>query len=109
MLLDDINRKLAVRIVRFVDEHQPGWVECDFEDANGHRHKMRDKTPIFSTEDLGKTSDYPRPGVVRCQVLGCAQDAHGRDIARITTSKPDGVESVEGLSEFVVFADQLSG
>jgi hypothetical protein len=32
-----MNMKLAVQIVRFVDKHQPGWVECEFVDAQEQR------------------------------------------------------------------------
>ena len=39
---------LAVQIVRFVDECQPGVVACEFVDADGHLHTLIDKVPIFS-------------------------------------------------------------
>jgi len=93
---------IRVEIVRFVDAHQPGWAECEFEDAEGRRHVVRDKVPIFTGEVLDADSRYPMAGVIRCEVLERFQDATGREMVRVGTAKPDGVESVEGLSEFVV-------
>jgi hypothetical protein len=40
-------KELAIQIVRCLDDqHQPGWVECDFIDADGRRHVLVDKIPI---------------------------------------------------------------
>src|SRR5262249_13899900 len=100
MLAD--TKTLCVQIVRFVDEHQPGWVECVFTDAEGRKHKFVDKVPIFSSDDLDERSVYPRAGGARCEVLTRWNDADGRELVRVTTARPDGVESTEGLSEFVV-------
>ena len=36
------------------------------------------------------------------------QDSQGRELARISLVRPDGLESTEGLSEFVVISAQLS-
>jgi hypothetical protein len=41
---------ISAQIVRFVDTHQPGWVECEFVDAEDWRHVLRDKVPIFTAE-----------------------------------------------------------
>jgi hypothetical protein len=98
---------LAVQIVRFVDDGQPGWVECEFVDAVGVRHTLRDKVPIFSAEWLDADSAYPRPGSAGCEVLARWSDEHGRALARITTARPRDIESRDGSSEFVVFARQL--
>jgi hypothetical protein len=100
---------LAVQIVRFVDDHQPGWIACEFPDAAGRFHTLIDKIPIFSEEYfLDEKSGYPRPGVLRVEVLSRSLDAHGREVVRITTDVPDGVESTEKLSEFTVLATQIS-
>ena len=95
---------LAVQIVRFVDESQPGWVEVEFTDAEGRRHTFVDKAPIFTSEFLWVDSSYPKPGEMQCEVLARWRDANGRELARIRT-----LESAEGLSEFVVLSEQLSG
>jgi hypothetical protein len=101
---------LAVQIVRFVDDCQPGVVACEFSDAAGRLHTLIDKVPIFSLEDclLDEKSDYPRPGVVRVEVMSRSRDVDGREVVRITTEIPDHVDSTEQLSEFSVFATQIS-
>lgn len=99
---------IRVSITRFVDEHQPGIVETQFADANGTVHTLVDKVPIFSLEDLWSNPVYPQPGFARCEVLARSQDSHGRKLARVTIAKPDGLESMEGLSEFVVLESQIS-
>ena len=89
---------LAVQIVRFVDDHQPGWIACEFQDAQGRFQTLVDKIPIFSEEYfLDEKSGYPRPGVLRVAVLSRLLDAHGQEVVRIT-NVPDGVESTEKSS-----------
>ncbi len=99
---------LAVQIVRYVDDHQPGWVESQFVDAKGQCHTFRDKVPGFTAEHLGPESAYPQPGQVRCEALSQSQDALERTLIHISTARPDDIESTEGLSEFEVLSEQLS-
>jgi hypothetical protein len=98
---------LAVQIVRFVDAHQPGFVACEFVDAEGRRHALIDKVPIFTSEYLDSSSTYPQAGAVPCVVLDRWRDNRGRDLVRITTARPAIIESTEGLSEFVVLSAQV--
>jgi hypothetical protein len=98
-------QNLAVQIVRFVDGSFPGWVECQFDDAAGHIHTVIDKYPIFTAEMLDAQSQYPLPGEIQCEVLGRAQDIATAKAVRIRTP---GIESTEGLSEFLVLPSQLS-
>jgi hypothetical protein len=100
---------LRVSIIRFVDEHQPGFVECEFTDAEGIVHTLTEKVPIFSFEDLWSDSVYPQPGFARCEVVSWSQDPRGHKLARVTIARPDGLESSRGLSEFAVFESQLTG
>jgi hypothetical protein len=100
--------ELAVQIMRFVDDPQPGVVAAEFVDAVGRRHTLIDKIHLFSEAMLDASSAYPQPGAVRCEVLLRKQDAQKREIVRITTLRPDSVESTEGLSEFEVLPPQLS-
>jgi hypothetical protein len=98
---------LAVRIVRFVSrEPQPGIVACEFTDAENRIHTLIDKIPIFSLNNLDETDSFPQSGSVRCEVSSTWWDEEGRELANITTNR-DGVESTEGLSEFVVLTRQL--
>src|SRR5205823_5626108 len=98
---------IPVQIIKFVDERFPGWVECEFVDAEGRKHRLIDKVPMFTTELLDATSSYPREGIVRCEILGPSRDDNDRELARLTTARPDTIESTEGLSEFVVLAAQV--
>lgn len=99
---------LAVSIMRMVDHNQPGQVECVFSDVTGRKHKVIDKAPIFHEELLDAASQYPLDGYLRCEVLATWRDGQGTEIKRISTARPDDIESTENLSEFVVFADQIS-
>jgi len=98
---------LSVLIVRFVDDHQPGFVACEFQDADGQTQTLVDKVPIFTTEYLDADSDYPKQATAACVVLSRWRDAAGRDLVRISTVKPCCIETAEGMSEFVVLASQL--
>jgi len=96
---------LHVEIVRFVEENQPNIVEAKFFDSEGRCHTFVDKSAIFTTDwSLDAATEYPQPGVIRCQVLARWQVPAGPDVARVTTE----IESTEGFSEFVVPANQLS-
>jgi len=95
---------VSVQIVRFVDNGFPGWVECEVIDAEGRRHTLRDKVPIFTAELLDADSKYPTMGAVPCEVLGRYQDEKGRELAHVSTKNPCDIESAEGLSEFTVLA-----
>jgi hypothetical protein len=99
---------LMVKIIRFVDSHQPGMVECEFSDADGRRHNITDKAPIFTTASLDVYGSYPQMGLLRCEVKARWTDASGRELAEISTASPDAVESAEGLSDFIIVATQLS-
>jgi hypothetical protein len=94
---------ISAKIVRFVDSHQPGWVECEFADAEGRHHVLRDKVPIFTAEMLDADSVYPTTGKIPCEVLERFLDATGRELVRVSTEKPCDIDSAEGLSEFIVF------
>jgi len=48
-------------------------------------------------------SVYPTTGKIPCEVLERFQDATGRELVRVSTENPCGIDSAEGLSEFIVF------
>jgi hypothetical protein len=85
---------LRVQIVRFVEAHQPGIVECQFRDASGQMHSIIGKMPYFTSADLRFDSEYPQPGEVECLMLGST--VHGE--VRIRLSK----ETTDGKSDVVV-------
>jgi hypothetical protein len=100
--------EVIAQIVRFVDGHQPGWVECEFIDAEDCKHRFVDKVPILSAENLDAASVYPMAGGISCEVVASWKDVQGRELVRVTTARPWGIESTDGLVEFVVLAAQLS-
>jgi hypothetical protein len=100
-------KAVAVRIVRFVADDQPGVVACELTDAFEQAHILVDKVPIFTTAYLHADSPYPQPGVVACEIFEVWQDGDGRRLARVSTARPWGVESTEGITEFVVLAEQV--
>ena len=104
LVMSPNKQNLAVQIVRFVDERFPGWVASQFADADAIRHTIIEKVPIFTSQVLDENSQYPQPGCFPCEVVAQWQDDRGRKLARIATP---GLESTEGLSEFVVDATQL--
>lgn len=74
---------LRVSIARFVDEHFPGFVECEISDVDGVRYLIEDKVPIFTTENLWSDSTYPAEGTVGCEILERMTDDHGNEIVRV--------------------------
>ena len=99
---------LAVQIVQFVEEYQPGIVACELIDSDGRRHRFIDKVPVLSIDLLDGDSQYPQPGHARCTIVREWRDADGRELVNISTSEPDHLESTEGLTDFVVLRDQVS-
>jgi hypothetical protein len=88
---------VVIQIVRYADEAQPGWVECQLIDVNHRVWSFIEKVPVVSAEALDAFSVYPRPGVIACEVT---ERTLGK--ARIDTARPWGVESVEGETRFEV-------
>ena len=99
---------LAVQISRFVDEHQPGFVECVLVDADGTTHLFVEKVPIVSRLDLRADSGYPCAGAIDCELETECQDDVGRVLVRVNTDLPWHVESTTGESRFVVLTSQIA-
>jgi hypothetical protein len=100
--------EVAIRIERFVDDHQPGIVECRLVDAHGQSHLFVEKAPVVSSEHLGPDSAYPRPGVIGCVVEAEWIDEQGRAVAQVNTERPWSVASTTGSTRFVVLSSQIS-
>ena len=83
--------------------HQPPIVEAEFFDSEGRRQTFMDKVAIFTSDLLDAHSEYPQPGVIRCDVLERWYSSDDRELVRVTTE----VESTEGRVEFVVLASQF--
>jgi hypothetical protein len=98
---------LLVQVERFVDSHQPGFVECALVDVDGQRHVFVEKGPIVSTANLWIESEYPQPGYLDCTIDREWTDEWGRHLVRACTKEPWSIESVAGEATFTVFDDQV--
>jgi hypothetical protein len=99
-------RGIKVEIIRYVDDYQPGIVECSFVDAWGNQYLFVEKAPVVSSENLDAGSSYPRAGVIACQVIE-RRNIDGREVVEIETELPWHIESTAGNSSFDVLPDQL--
>lgn len=100
-------KAIKILITSFIDDHQPGFVECKFYDAYGKEHIVQDKVPIVTEKDLDANSEYPQDGIVACEILKVRYDPKGQKILTVDTSKPWAVDTIYGLTEFDVFEEQL--
>ncbi len=61
---------VRVEIVRYTDDHQPGFVECRLTDVTGRVWSFEEKVPVVTDDYLDAGSRYPCVGSVGCAVLG---------------------------------------
>jgi hypothetical protein len=94
---------LRVDIVGFADESFPGFVHCDFTDANGNRQMVLEKIPVVTTEDLWTDSTCPQPGMLPCERVGCLHDDAGRALTLVSIN-PMGPDYP---AQFIVFESQV--
>ena len=95
-------QNLRASAVRWIsDEPIPGWVEVEFQDADGVRHVLADKPPIFDA-DLAPNTPYPVDVLVGCEIVAVAADR-----IHITTDRPSGIATAAGRTDFVVHPHQL--
>ena len=96
-------REIQVAISRLIEDAFPSWVECEFYDVHGRKHTFREKLPVVSDAECANSkTELPTVGQIRCAVVSCVDE-----IYTISTVSPDGIESVDGISEFQVKGDQL--
>ena len=93
---------VRVRVVRYVDDSFPGFVECELVDVHGRHWAFVEKGPVVTTEYLTAEDSYPRPGVIACEVISRT----GRS-ACIDAARPWAVESAEGETRFEVPVESL--
>jgi hypothetical protein len=98
---------ISALIIRYTDDAQPGWCECQFTDAWGHEWTFVDKVPIFTSSLLDATSSYPQPGIIACQIVKKWQDVDGREIVTVDTTAPDAIEATTGEFCFDVLPTQI--
>lgn len=100
-------KAVSVEITRWVDDYQPGIVECRLVDAYGKVWHFVDKLPYFTATYLGPESEYPQPGTIACEIERKWLDESGRDICLIDTDRPWCIEATSGETCFDVLATQL--
>lgn len=71
-------------------------------DAEGQRHSFLDKVPMLINGEYDAESEYPAPDALRCEVLKRYRDENGRELVRVSTARPDSIESTGGITEFTV-------
>ncbi|WP_425617595.1 hypothetical protein NA78x_001276 [Anatilimnocola sp. NA78] len=100
-------KAVKVSIIEWASDDYPGFVRCELIDAWQQKWYFIEKVPVMTTNDLWNDSRYPQPGKIACVVISRQRDSQGREVFTVDTSKPCGVESQEGISQFDVLADQL--
>ena len=98
---------IKVKITKFVDDWQPGWVECEFTDASGKLHIFNEKVPIVTAEYLDENSIYPQDGIISCEIIE-RKNIDGREIVKVNTELPWHIESTKGETVFEVLEQQIS-
>ncbi len=99
---------IKIKITKFISDDQPGFVECEFIDAYHKLHFVQDKVPIVTEKYLDANSEYPQDGLIACEIVKKWKDTNGQKIFTVNTSKPWGVDTVDGLTEFDIFEEQLT-
>jgi hypothetical protein len=98
---------IKIQITKFISDDHPGFVECSFFDALNKEHIVQDKVPIVTEKYLDANSTYPQNGVIACEIVNEWTDTNGQKIFKVNTSKPWGVDTIDGLTEFDVLEEQL--
>jgi hypothetical protein len=96
-----------VEITRYVDDSQPGWVECRLIDAHGREWLFIEKVPVITTADLNRQTCYPQAAVIACQIVSRIYTGD-REIVTIDTAWPWHVEATTGETMFEVRPEQLA-
>jgi hypothetical protein len=65
-----VRASVRVEIMRYTNNHQPGFVECRLTDVDGRVWSFLEKVPVVTTEYLDAESRYPCAGAVGCTILG---------------------------------------
>jgi hypothetical protein len=99
---------MIVEITKMIDgDCWPVFVECKFYDAYGKEHTICEKFPVVALESIATDSVFPQRGAVRCSLIKERVDKDIGRIIEVSTEVPDHVESLDGLSEFSLFAEQV--
>jgi hypothetical protein len=99
--------RVAVQIVRFVDESQPGFVECELKDAHGRTSTFVARMPFVTLENLDWESAYPQAGEMECDEIASRRDGQGREVVTVEILAAPNVDSFLQEMTFEVFAQSL--
>ena len=99
---------LPMTIERFIDKEFPGVVECVLIDSDDCAHRFVEKAPVVSTVDLSFDSIFPQPGYIACLIQDEWTDERGRQLVRVNTLTPWGIESTAGETTFTVLREQVA-
>lgn len=98
---------LRVTIVRWVDDHQPGWVDCHLVDSRDCLWVFIEKAPVVTVESLGPETCFPRPGIIACELVERQLATPESAILVVSTAAPWGIEATSGQTQFEVRAAQV--
>ncbi len=97
---------LIVSINKLSDTDFPGWVDCSLVDVFGDSHTFHEKVSIVSSENLNSKSKFPCRGMIKCDISALSPGGPDAMVV-VNTSVIDGVESLDGVSEFTVNMNQV--
>jgi hypothetical protein len=98
---------LPLTIEGFINDDFPGFVECVLVDSDDCSHRFLEKAPVVSSANLLLDSAFPQPGYIACVVEDEWTDERGRQLIRVSTTNPWGIESTTGDTTFTVLNDQI--
>lgn len=99
---------LPVTIERLVEDGFPGVVECVLIDSDDCAHRFVEKAPVVSIEALSFNSIFPQLGYIACLIQAEWTEEGGRQLVRVDTVKPWGIESTAGETTFTVLREQIA-
>lgn len=101
--------QIEISIDRVTDySSYPGWVECSFYDVYNNKHTFIEKIPAITSLDITPESSFLQKDFIRCKLMKKKKDSAGRKIFTVSTKKPDGIETADGLTEFDLWENQVS-
>jgi hypothetical protein len=101
-------KALKIKITKFIDSSQPGFIECRFTDAWNKEHIIHEKVPVITDENLDEYSNYPTEGIVSCEILREYRDENGKSLITISTENPWDISTIEDANTFDILQYQLT-
>ena len=101
-------KAIKVQIVKYISDHQPGFVECRFYDAMNKEHIVEEKVAVVTDKFLDANSEYPQDGIIACEIINEWKNRDGKIIITVDTSQPWAVETIEEITKFDLFEEQLT-